>query len=455
MSPPAPNRTDADDEHVQLELNAIFRDSIFPISICIVGLFALFAVLHLVALVPPARFWMTGLALATAASAGLIAFAARGGRLPPRWAPLAGFILVALCIVNSAAQMYLTGEEQQSTNFGLLLVAMGLFFLTRVFLALSFALILSVWAATAYLIGGLPEYGFHFPVMMFMAMSIAALAQEIRLRAYRRLIAMRAEAKSREEKLAEALQKAQLYAEAQRENKAKTEFLANMSHELRTPLNAIIGFSDMMSKEMFGPLGARRYLEYTRDIRNAGRHLLSLVNDILDLSRIQLDDKSIHYEEVDPRVLAENCAVLLRPRAQEKRVELSTHIEHGPVRFVTDARRFKQIAINLLANAVKFTPAEGKVALTLTATPDGGMILRVADTGVGMTPEEVEQAIIPFWQADAGLARTHGGAGLGLPLTKELTEAMDGRLAIESEAGRGTTVSVYLPSRRIPQADVA
>ena len=149
MSPPAPNRTDADDEHVQLELNAIFRDSIFPISICIVGLFALFAVLHLVALVPPARFWMTGLALATAASAGLIAFAARGGRLPPRWAPLAGFILVALCIVNSAAQMYLTGEEQQSTNFGLLLVAMGLFFLTRVFLALSFALILSVWAATA------------------------------------------------------------------------------------------------------------------------------------------------------------------------------------------------------------------------------------------------------------------------------------------------------------------
>ena len=455
MSPPAPNRIVTDNDHVQLELSAIFRDSIFPISVCVVGLFALFAVLHLLTLDSPARIWLTGLALATAAAAGLIAFSARGGRLPPRSAPLAGFILVALCIVNSATHMYLTGEEHQSTNFGLLLVAMGLFFLARVLLVLSFVLILSVWAATSYLIGGLFEYGLHFPVMMFMAMSIAALAQEIRLRAYRRLIAMRAEAKFREEKLAEALQKAQLYAEAQRENKAKTEFLANMSHELRTPLNAIIGFSDMMSKEMFGPLGATRYLEYARDIRGAGRHLLSLVNDILDLSRIQLDDKSIHYEEVDPRVLAENCTVLLRPRAQEKRVRLSIAIENGPPRFVTDARRFKQIAINLLANAVKFTPAEGEVALTLTATPDGGMVLRVADTGVGMTPEEVEQAIVPFWQADAGLARTHGGAGLGLPLTKELTEAMDGRLTIESAAGRGTTVSIYLPARRVPQAVVA
>src|SRR5690606_17477276 len=128
------------------------------------------------------------------------------------------------------------------------------------------------------------------------------------------------------------------------------------------------------------------------------------------------------------------------PRALEKKLELSTDIENGPSRFVTDARRFKQIAINLLANAVKFTPAEGKVALTLTAILDGGMILRVTDTGVGMTPEEVAQATVPFWQADAGLARTNEGAGLGLPLTKELVEAMGGRLEIESEAGRGTIV---------------
>lgn len=451
MSPAAPFRTKIDEDHVQHELSGIFRDSMFPICMCVVGVFIVFAALHLFSLSGAVRFWMVAFALVTAAATAGVGFAVRSERLPPHYAPLAGLILVVLCVLNSAAHMYLTGEEHQSTNFGLLLVAVGLFFLSRFLLVLSFALILSAWAVTSFLIGGLTEYGLHFLIMMVVGMAIAVLAQEIRLRAYRRLIAMRAEANVREGKLAEALQKARLYAEAQQENKAKTEFLANMSHELRTPLNAIIGFSDMMSKEMFGPLGSPRYLEYAGDIRNAGTHLLSLVSDILDLSRIQLDEKSIHYEFVDTAALADNCLVLLRPRAQEKNIGMTCDTGRAPVRFVTDARRFKQIAINLLTNAVKFTGDGGRISLTLESSGDGGLTLRVADTGIGMTPGEVAQATVPFWQADAGLERANEGAGLGLPLTKELVEAMGGRLEIESEAGRGTTVSIWLPTRTLPE----
>lgn len=436
-----------EDDRIARELSAIFRDSIFPISIYVAVLFATFSVLHLLVMPPPLRLHMAGLALATAAVAAAAGLSVRTELLPPRFAPVAGFALVSLCLINAAAQMYMTGDAQQSTNFGLLLVAMGLFFLSRLYLALSFGLILSVWLSAAYLVGGLKEDGIHFGFMMFLAMVIALLAQEIRLRGTRRLIAMRAEAAEREQKLNQALAKAQLYATAERENKAKTEFLANMSHELRTPLNAILGFSEAMQKELFGPLGHRRYIEYTHDIHNAGAHLLSLVDDILDLSRIELEGMTLTTQKIDFARVCNNCLAIVRGRAERGGVQLRFEGVPPFPEIETDERRLKQILINLLSNAVKFTPAGGAVTLDLARSMDDGAVIRVVDTGIGMSREELDNALRPFWQADAGLDRAFEGTGLGLALVSELLRMMGGRLYLESEPGGGTIATVILPRR--------
>ncbi|MEX0839558.1 MAG: histidine kinase dimerization/phospho-acceptor domain-containing protein, partial [Parvibaculum sp.] len=253
---------DPEEQHIQRELGAIFRTSIFPISICLAALFAVFAALHLLVLPPALRFPMSVLALVSAATSVVVGVSIAREWVASRFAPLAGFVLVGLCLLNSAIHMSVMGDELQSTNFGLLLVATGLFFLSRLHLAIAVALIVVVWFTTALSIGGFQNGNIHFASMMLIAAVIAILAHEIRMRGIRRLIAMRAEASVHERKLAKALAKAKLVVRVERENKAKTEFLANMSHELRTPLNAVLGFSEAMSQELFGPLGHRRYVEY-------------------------------------------------------------------------------------------------------------------------------------------------------------------------------------------------
>lgn len=432
-------------DHVRRELNAAFHESLFPISISVAVLFVVFAVAHALVLPADLRREMIAIALGSAAISAAIGFGVKSGPLDIRFSLAAGFTLVGLCVLNSAIQMYLTDDVHQSTNFGLLLVAMGLFFLSRFHLLLSFLLILSIWFPSAYLTTGFEREALHFSFMMFMAMAMATLAQDIRLRSNRRLIAMRADAAVREEKLANALAKAQLFASVERENKAKTEFLANMSHELRTPLNAILGFSETMQKEIFGPLGSPRYLGYSHDIHNAGSHLLSLVNDILDLSRIELDGLAITPHKIDFARVCNNCLAIVRGRAERGNVKLIfDSVPPFPI-IETDERRLKQVLINLLNNAVKFTPAGGSVTMELSATPDGGAVIRIRDTGIGMSKEEVEQALTPFWQADAGLDRAFEGAGLGLALVTELLRMMKGRFTLESEPGAGTVATVTLP----------
>ena len=436
---------DPEAERVKRELKAAFRDSLFPISMCVAVLFAVFAGGHALVLPPGLRLEMIAMALVSAATSTAIGIGVKAEFIGTRFSLTAGFVLVGLCVLNSAVQMYLTDDVFQSTNFGLLIVAMGLFFFSRLHLLLSFVFILSIWFAAAHLTSGFERQAIHFGFMMFMAMVMAALAQEIRLRSNRRLIALRADAAVREEKLAKALAKAQLFASVERENKAKTEFLANMSHELRTPLNAILGFSEAMQKEIFGPLGSPRYKGYSHDIHNAGSHLLSLVNDILDLSRIELEGLVITAHEIDFARVCNNCLAIIRGRAERGGVHLKFDaVPPFPV-IATDERRLKQVLINLLNNAVKFTPTGGSVTLELLSAPNGGAIIRVRDTGIGMSAEEVEQALKPFWQADAGLDRAFEGAGLGLALVTELLRVMQAGFALESEPGVGTTVTVTLP----------
>jgi signal transduction histidine kinase len=237
--------------------------------------------------------------------------------------------------------------------------------------------------------------------------------------------------------------------EAEAASRSKSEFLANMSHELRTPLNAIIGFSDVMQSELLGPLGPR-YRSYAKDIQESGEHLLGIINDILDLSKIEAGRLTLREEILDPAAMVRECARLVRVRAEEAEVVLDLQIrDDAPSQLSADAVKLKQILLNLLSNAVKFTPRGGRVEVKVRRGTGGALEIAVKDTGIGMSEAEVTIALQPFRQIESTLARTHEGTGLGLPLTKALIELHGGTMAIESERGSGTTVIVSFPLERV------
>ena len=246
----------------------------------------------------------------------------------------------------------------------------------------------------------------------------------------------------------EALQLAKLGAETA--NRSKSEFLANMSHELRTPLNAIIGFSDVMKAGMFGPL-SQRYRDYASDIFNSGTHLLKLINDILDLSKLEAKQAELFEEELDLSQLVSACMHLMEPQAKGAKVQLSSTAASNIPLVRADDRRMRQILINLLSNAVKFTPEGGSVSVSVAISHDGVKVC-VRDTGIGMTAEQIPLALEPFRQIDSSISRKFEGTGLGLPLTKHLVELHGGTMIVESKPNVGTTITCVLPSERIVPA---
>ncbi len=229
---------------------------------------------------------------------------------------------------------------------------------------------------------------------------------------------------------------------AEAANKSKSEFLANMSHELRTPLNAIIGFSEVMLSGMGGEL-SDKHKEYANDILDSGSHLLKLINNILDLSKIEAGKTEINCEKIDLCSVFKSCIRLIAERAEEKSINVEVKTGCDGLYVYADPIRLKQIILNLLSNSVKFTDMNGKVDISCIVGDN--VVIRVEDDGIGMDEDGVKAALTKFGQANTGLSRTHEGTGLGLPLSIELAKLMNGSLDVVSELGVGTIVTLTLP----------
>ncbi|MGF9562800.1 ATP-binding protein [Neorhizobium sp. BT27B] len=236
---------------------------------------------------------------------------------------------------------------------------------------------------------------------------------------------------------------------AETANAHKSDFLAHVSHEIRTPLNAIIGFADMMATERFGPIGHPRYVEYANDIGRSGRHVLDIVNDLLDISKIEAGEMDLEFEAVGLNETVSEAVSIIQPQANGQRVIIRTALSQAVPQVVADLRSIKQIVLNLLSNAIRFTPSGGQIVVSSAFEANGNVILRIRDTGIGMTRSELELAMKPFRQV-TGAARKRGdGTGLGLPLTKAMVDANRASFAISSTPNEGTLVEITFPSPRV------
>jgi PAS domain S-box-containing protein len=250
------------------------------------------------------------------------------------------------------------------------------------------------------------------------------------------------ERKEQELKLRAALERAETA------SRAKSLFLATVSHELRTPLNAILGFSEVLKDERVAPAGSARHRDYLASIHDSGAHLLGLINDILDISKLDNGRLELNLEPVELDPLIAECAELIACQAEKSGLRVRTRLDAGPCLVGADRKRLRQILLNLLSNAMKFSRDGGEVCIS-TARRDGGVALAVSDTGIGMEADAIPKALERFGQIDDSLSRKYEGAGLGLPITRQLAELHGWTLAIESQVGAGTTVTILFPDEPV------
>lgn len=355
-------------------------------------------------------------------------------------------IVCSLFLLNTAVRLGVSHDPKQSTNFGICLICMGLT-LSRWsdFLVLT-AVTLVLWMLAIGRPGG--DILVHYGLFLAETTTVAALTVGRRRLISLRQMQHRAAERAALEKAEELAQSYRLAAEkAEAANTTKAKFLANMSHELRTPLNAIIGFSELLQNAEEYRLSAAKRGEYAGDIERSGRFLLSLINEILEYSRVEAGKSVLHETVVPLREITEEIRTVLQPLAAKRGVELA--VDSAPdIHLYLDAIKLKQILLNLGGNAVKFTPAGGRVHIRSHCSHDGA-VLEVHDNGIGIPAAMIDKVLEPFVQVENEFSRTQSGTGLGLPLTRQLIELHGGKLELTSIESEGTMARVIFPPTRI------
>lgn len=450
-------------------------ESLAPVAFGFIWLYAVFCLAHLFTLPSPARWLMSGIALSTALL--LFTMRRRWQRSLPQdqWAHAGAALIAGLIWLNSCMHLFLTSDIVQSSNLMLLVVGIGFFFLSSRWFIGALLVVYSSWGGALLTLTADTNTWVHFTFGLLSASVLATSAHLARKRTLRRVTLLHLQEEQRTKQLQEALTAEQATEEALRQSEAryrslydevqqrvqelhlantrlaqaarvKDEFLASVSHELRTPLTAILGLTQSLQEDVYGPLSGVQQV-VLRNIDQSGRHLLALITDILDMAKIEAGQFTLELGPAAVDGICQASLMFIRQKAQEKQLQLSMVFDQAVKMIETDDRRLKQILVNLLDNAVKFTPDGGAIGLEVSGDTENKIVqFTVWDTGIGIAPADFPRLFKPFVQLDSRLARQYTGSGLGLVLVYRMAEMQGGSVAVASH-GTGSRFTVSLPWR--------
>lgn len=437
---------DARMDATQADRDEITRDSL-GITAAIVGTIYLFLGISHIFFVPaPHNVPLAAGAIVTLLFFGAVALLSYRSKVPVAAANpvLFGAALVALS--NASMHIYLTDDLMQATNLALILIGWGLFVLSLPWFIMFFCCTAVAWLILQQVVTYDAEIFSHYTFMLLSAAGISAATFTARFKTYNRVIAYRKHDLQVQESLRQAMARGFEADVAEERNDAKDTFIAHLSHELRTPLNAVVGFSQAMKMETMGPIGNPKYLEYVQDITDAGNHLTSILEDLHDLVLVEKGQLKVTLATFDVPLVLDSCLSLVAHRAESKNIHVQSECDPALAFLSSDKQRFRQIFVNLLTNALKYTPERGSVLFKASICDDGRLLFEVIDSGVGMSSEELKKAKAPFWRAGPDMSVGDvEGSGLGLAITTQLVELLGGTFELKSEKGVGTTAQVWLP----------
>ncbi len=430
----------------QADRDEITRDSL-GVTAAIVGAIYLFlGISHIFFVPPPHNLPLAVAAIATSFFFGLITLLSYRSQVPVTAANPVLFAAALVVLSNASLHIYLTDDLMQATNLALILIGWGLFVLSLPWFIMFFCCTAIAWLVLQQAVTYDAQILTHYTFMLLSAAGISAATFIARFKTYNRVIAYRKHDLQVQESLRQAMARGFEADVAEERNDAKDTFIAHLSHELRTPLNAVVGFAQTMKMETMGPIGNPKYLEYVQDITDAGNHLTSILEDLHDLVLVEKGQLKVTLATFDVPKVLESCMSLVEHRANSKNILVQSECEPALAFVSSDKQRFRQIFVNLLTNAIKYTPEGGTVLFQASICDDGRLLFEVIDNGVGMGSEELKKAVSPFWRAGPDMSVGDvEGSGLGLAITTQLVELLGGTFELKSEKGAGTTARVWLP----------
>jgi len=431
-------------EATPADLRDVTLRAIWPLGLFIVISYSISGTAHYIILPDDIRLVLAGIAGASVVTAITISVLVRLRIATADHADIMMQVYAVVLMGNSTMHMLLSGETHQAVNIGLVVACIGLFHLSIRHFIFTYAAVLGIWFSV--LQPTLPtNLAVHYDFYLLNASFVAVIAFLVRRRAYSALIASEKRAVAREQRIKVAMERARIADVIADHERAKREFIANMSHELRTPLNAIIGFSEILQQEMFGPIGSDQNKGYVDEIHGAGQTLLTHLNDILELSSISLVDDIDDSRTFDLGNIVTRSVEMARARQKRPLIKVRVNEPSLPIILYAEEQLLKNALLHLISNAIKFNHAEGRVDILFGVSDGEEPFISIADTGRGISEEELRHALSPFWQHESALSRHFDGIGLGLTITHEMVKRLNGRMDFKSEPGCGTTATLYLP----------